>query len=87
MNFTAIKTVLELGDWDQELLCFGSSGDVPAKNFLSQLEDVSTENPVPKDRINHGDDLLYLYTSGSTGLPKAVPFRHSRYAFYTASNT
>ena len=42
----------------------------------------SNPNPEPKwirESIHCNDNLLYLYTSGTTGLPKAVIIKHVRY--------
>ncbi len=44
----------------------------------SDLTRFSSLPPEPKADIGFTDDLFYLYTSGTTGLPKAAIFKHSR---------
>ena len=45
------------------------------------LEASSPENPdaVLRRGLTAGDDLFYIFTSGTTGLPKAARFSHMRY--------
>ncbi|XP_076753912.1 long-chain fatty acid transport protein 4 [Xylocopa sonorina] len=43
------------------------------------LSEANTNDPVIKEVINYKDKLLYVYTSGTTGLPKVAIFPHSRY--------
>ena len=77
--FVAIQGALDLGgEFGQELYCFGASTVKKAVDLNKEFDSVSEANPKSKDAINYDDDLFWLYTSGSTGLPKAVPFRHSR---------
>ncbi|OQR70817.1 long-chain fatty acid transport protein 4-like [Tropilaelaps mercedesae] len=45
---------------------------------------LSSSSLPPKFRGNRSDTLLYVYTSGTTGLPKAARLRHSRF-FLTAA--
>lgn len=48
----------------------------------------STSKELPSTNIqkpNHHDQLLYIFTSGTTGLPKAAVITHSRYIFIAAA--
>lgn len=45
------------------------------------LQDQSKDFPVEKMRASFSDKLFYVYTSGTTGLPKAAIIRHARYMF------
>lgn len=47
----------------------------------------SSVNPVPhsvQKCTNFNDKLLYIFTSGTTGLPKAAVIKNSRFYFYCA---
>lgn len=48
-----------------------------------------TSLPTPSEPINFTDKLLYIFTSGTTGLPKAAVIKHSRYAIcnYSSRNS
>jgi fatty-acyl-CoA synthase len=50
-------------------------------NLAARLAGASTQNPdlVLRDGLVAGDDLFYVYTSGTTGLPKAARLSHMRY--------
>jgi len=63
---------------------YGTSS-LPANciNLDAALRDASSE-PLPGPPIgNYADKMLYIFTSGTTGLPKAAVIRHSRYLFAT----
>jgi fatty-acyl-CoA synthase len=47
----------------------------------AELANASGENPDPsvRDGLVAGNDLFYVYTSGTTGLPKAARLSHMRY--------
>ena len=48
-------------------------------NLDAALRDASSE-PLSGPPIgNYADKMLYIFTSGTTGLPKAAVIRHSRY--------
>jgi long-chain acyl-CoA synthetase len=61
----------------QAISAFDGVGEHP------RLEDVLAQAPEPFSRISpSGDDIgLMLYTSGTTGVPKAAMLRHSSIAF------
>lgn len=52
---------------------FGGIG-IPDRtvNMDVKLKEVSSEQLKVPQRSNYNDKLLYVYTSGTTGLPKAV---------------
>lgn len=65
---------------------YGTSS-LPANciNLDAALRDASSE-PLPGPPIgNYADKMLYIFTSGTTGLPKAAVIRHSRYVFMSFS--
>jgi acyl-coenzyme A synthetase/AMP-(fatty) acid ligase len=81
--FPAVGEILELGGMEElPLFCSGHSpGASLLRNatdldFLSRL--APTSDPVPSSPINFTDKLLYIFTSGTTGLPKAAVIKHSR---------
>ena len=39
----------------------------------------SPATPVEGKRSGYGDHVVFIFTSGTTGLPKAVPLKNSRY--------
>ncbi|MFW9822987.1 MAG: long-chain-acyl-CoA synthetase [Candidatus Thorarchaeota archaeon] len=47
-------------------------------NLSEAIKEVSTENPSTTTDIKSSDPLAYIFTSGTTGLPKASIFLHSR---------
>jgi len=52
-------------------------------NLDAALRDASSE-PLSGPPIgNYADKMLYIFTSGTTGLPKAAVIRHSRFLFAT----
>uniref|UniRef100_A0A146LH94 Very long-chain fatty acid transport protein n=1 Tax=Lygus hesperus TaxID=30085 RepID=A0A146LH94_LYGHE len=57
----------------------GTITDDKVKDFDNLLQQMSTDCPEPKDPIMYTDKLLYIFTSGTTGLPKAAILPHSRY--------
>lgn len=47
--------------------------------FLTRADDISdVELEKAEAQVGPGDDLFYLYTSGSTAQPKCVPIQHGR---------
>ena len=52
--------------------------DIP-EDFIDlqkEIEDESKENPSPKTEIKGKDTYIYIFTSGTTGLPKAAHIRN-----------
>jgi len=61
------------------------STSLPANciNLDAAMRDASS-GPLPGPPIgNYADKMLYIFTSGTTGLPKAAVIRHSRFLFAT----
>ncbi|CAG7819582.1 unnamed protein product, partial [Allacma fusca] len=44
-----------------------------------ELGRCSTSTPLVIDKPTFMDELFYMYTSGTTGLPKAAIVKHARY--------
>jgi citronellyl-CoA synthetase len=56
-------------------------GDAP-EGYTNLAEKVSTytsDNPAPDNPPKMGDTAIYLFTSGTTGLPKAAPGSHNKF--------
>ncbi|XP_015428831.1 PREDICTED: long-chain fatty acid transport protein 4-like, partial [Dufourea novaeangliae] len=51
------------------------------KDLTALLSDVSPTPPVLQEKGCHNDKLLYIFTSGTTGLPKAAVITNARYMF------
>ncbi len=49
------------------------------ENLAALVSGCETENPVLSDPPRLGDTAVYLYTSGTTGLPKAAPGSHRKF--------
>jgi solute carrier family 27 fatty acid transporter 1/4 len=64
------------------LFCSGHSSPASLLRNATDLDVASrvapTSPPVPSSPINFTDKLLYIFTSGTTGLPKAAVIKHSR---------
>jgi len=63
---------------------YGTEGEIPAGsiNLDAAMKDASSA-PLSGPPIgNYADKMLYIFTSGTTGLPKAAVIRHSRFAFF-----
>jgi len=56
-------------------------GDAPAgyANMAQQVSTFNSDNPVLSDPPRTGDTAIYLFTSGTTGLPKAAPGSHNKF--------
>ncbi len=63
------------------LLVRGDPGTGSATDFDATLARMPTDNPDPAFRAGlvAGDDLFYVSTSGTTGLPKAARLSHMRF--------
>ncbi|MGN8275967.1 long-chain-acyl-CoA synthetase [Pseudomonas sp. SMN5] len=55
--------------------------DVPPDfvDLISHSDPFPTDNPASSQQVFFNDPCFYLYTSGTTGLPKAGVFRHGRW--------
>ncbi|MDF1644931.1 MAG: long-chain-acyl-CoA synthetase [Pseudomonadales bacterium] len=53
-------------------------------NFSAIMDTFSTENPAETDHVTLNDPCFYIFTSGTTGLPKAAVMSHGRW--YKAAN-
>ena len=52
-----------------------------AVDLSDMLFDCPVNEPKSEKCINYSDDLLYVYTSGTTGPPKVTQVQHSRLLF------
>ncbi|MDN6319315.1 MAG: long-chain-acyl-CoA synthetase [Marinobacter sp.] len=48
-------------------------------NMAQQVSTFNSANPVLSDPPTAGDTAIYLFTSGTTGLPKAAPGSHTKF--------
>ncbi|MBW2363994.1 MAG: long-chain-acyl-CoA synthetase [Deltaproteobacteria bacterium] len=80
--FETIKPELEIQK--EDTLCFladkGQTG-IPAGYIHLQeaVRDFSTDNPPTTSQITNNDPYTYIFTSGTTGLPKAAILPHMRW--------
>ncbi|XP_035706331.1 long-chain fatty acid transport protein 4 isoform X4 [Folsomia candida] len=83
----AINEVIELGPLPKcDLYSTGHGDEQLLFNSLDldvKIKSYSKEAPVISTPINFSDKLLYIFTSGTTGLPKAAIIKHSRFIFFT----
>lgn len=56
-------------------------GDAPTSyiNMAERVSSFNSDNLVPSDPPKMGDTAIYLFTSGTTGLPKAAPGSHRKF--------
>lgn len=85
-TFDAVKANLEFEHPTPFLFMADSDtlntfGNAPS-DYINMAQEVSTcssDNPVLTDPPRMGDTAIYLYTSGTTGLPKAAPGSHNKF--------
>lgn len=79
--FKSVQPTLNLSS-EHVLLFLPDKGKIPLpKGFIDlskTVRDFSIENPVTTSKVKGSDQLAYIFTSGTTGLPKASIFSHSR---------
>jgi citronellyl-CoA synthetase len=80
-NFAAIRPQLGLADSAILWVADGSEGVCPegSENFLSNVAEYPTTNLPDTATILAGDTALYIFTSGTTGMPKAAKITHRRW--------
>ncbi|WP_144823460.1 long-chain-acyl-CoA synthetase [Marinobacter piscensis] len=85
-TFDAVKANLEFDHPSPFLFVADSNtletfGNAPS-DYINMAQEVSTcssDNPVLTDPPRMGDTAIFLYTSGTTGLPKAAPGSHNKF--------
>ena len=77
-----VKAELNLNE-GEDYVYVPDKGNQPAPNWTIDLAaegaDLSADNPASTSMVTLGDSALYLFTSGTTGLPKAAVMSHRRY--------
>lgn len=71
-----------VNDLDMDISLYQLSGKVTigrAINLAEKLETASSDPPQVNEEFSARDNLLYIFTSGTTGLPKAAILPNSRY--------
>ena len=48
------------------------------KNLTTLIDEAPSSPPIVTHKIGYNDHLLYIFTSGTTGLPKAAIITNSR---------
>ena len=82
-----IRSKLSLQEAD-DYIFIADSNNTPCPdwcfNFSEVLDTFSSENPVETGNVTLNDPCFYIFTSGTTGLPKAAVMSHGRW--YKAAN-
>lgn len=77
-----VKAELNLNE-GEDYVYVPDAGSQPAPNWAIDLAaesaDAPADNPASTATVTLGDSALYLFTSGTTGLPKAAIVSHRRY--------
>lgn len=77
-----VKAELPLNEGD-DYLFVPDAGESPAPNWATNLEDASRDEKATNHDITReitlGDNALYIFTSGTTGLPKAAVMSNRRF--------
>ncbi|CAG7784899.1 unnamed protein product [Allacma fusca] len=80
---SAIQEIVDLGELaDIDFYSFdsGATPAIPrAQTLAIEFKNVSAVRPKPKETVGFSDKLLYVYTSGTTGLPKAAVIKNLRF--------
>lgn len=80
LDFNKIKNQI-----DSEVQIFQMDGLLASKGYINlsdALISASLDPPEVIQKISQKDPLLYIYTSTSTGLPKAAVLTHSKYLIF-----
>jgi 3-oxocholest-4-en-26-oate---CoA ligase len=67
-------------------VCVGADAEHPVPPWAEDLEDIVASTPAMEPIERSGDDLWFLYTGGTTGMPKGVMWPH-RHLLGTAAAT
>ncbi|XP_071034549.1 long-chain fatty acid transport protein 1 isoform X3 [Parasteatoda tepidariorum] len=67
-----------------QYFCMGEVQSFPAKPLEPLINESSKMEPIQQNKGNMDDRLFYVYTSGTTGMPKAAIIRHSRFMWLGA---
>ena len=80
-NLDAVRSQLSLGDEDILWVADQRSDSVPdnARDIVSTLEQYPDTNLEDTNTILAGSTAMYIFTSGTTGMPKAAKIPHRRW--------
>ncbi|XP_076043131.1 long-chain fatty acid transport protein 1-like isoform X1 [Oratosquilla oratoria] len=83
MQEEILEVMEELGE--MKIYISGSGKEVLVKGAIALDTALSAAQPLPPpqlDSVSFTDKLVYIFTSGTTGLPKAAIIKHCRYLFF-----